>query len=130
MAGDALAALAVGRVLRMELERASGTRLHHTVMAFQTDRIAGLAQVGGVLRPVHIVAGEAAHALQVHLTLNEVVALHAVLVGRTVRPVGERLLAETMLFQVPEIAQPIAGLVADRPVVVPPFDRVATRPSL
>lgn len=64
-----------------------------------------LTQLRRVPGPVHVVAAEAGDAAIIHQALGEVVALHAVLMGRRVREVGERGLAEPLLLQSPEIGE-------------------------
>ena len=59
--------------------------------------------------------------------LDEIVALHAVLVGGAVREMGERLFAQFVLFQFPEILQIQSDVEPDRPVVVFAVDRIGQR---
>ena len=83
VAGDTLAAFAVGSVLRVKRERAAWSRLHHAVVALDRHTsLPGSRKVGLVLRAMRIVTRVAPHALQVHLALHVVVALHSVLVRR------------------------------------------------
>ena len=130
MARDALAALAVGGMLGMELERAARARLQRRAVALQADGVPGQTQVRLVVGPVHVVAGGALHTLQVHLALHVVVALHAVLVRRSFGPMRERRRPQLVFFELPDVGQASAGLVADRPVVVAPLNRIRPRLSL
>ena len=66
---------------------------------------------------MRVMATEASDAVRIHEAGNEVVALHAILVGRPVREMRERCLAEFVLFQFPEIIQTLAQFEADWPVV-------------
>ncbi len=119
MAGHAFVAGTSGRVVRMRFDRRRVRAVRRIrAMAFQAHYVRRLQQVRIVFGAMHIVATEAAHAVRVHLAGNEVVALHPVLVRRSVREMRERLLAELVLFQLPEILQILARLEADRPVVI------------
>ena len=64
-----------------------------------------LDQIGVVAGAMRVVAAEAGDAPPVHHTLDEVVALHPVLVRRAVGEVRERRLAELVLFETPEVLQ-------------------------
>jgi len=72
-------------------------------VTFEAHDVRWLDQQGIVIRTVNIVATGALHTACVHDALNEVVALHAVLVCRAVRKVGECRLAQSMLFELPVI---------------------------
>src|ERR1039458_10269230 len=99
-------------------------------MALQTHRVGGLQELGVVRRALNVVAGEAGDAVIVHGALHEVVALHAVLVSRAVGEVGERGLAEFVLFQLPIIAQVLAYFESDGPIVIYAVERLPERLSL
>ena len=64
-----------------------------------------LTQLRRVPGPVHVMATETGDAAIIHQALDEVVALHAVLMGRRVGEVGEGGLAELVLLQSPEIGE-------------------------
>ena len=66
----------------------------------------------------------------VHHALDEVVSLHAVLVGGAIGEMREGCLAQLVLFQFPEVLQLGADVESYRPVVVFSFDRVVQRLSL
>ena len=87
MARNAFAASAVPRVVRV-LFYARGVRsvLRIGAMARQAKSVPPLTHNSRILRTVRIVATETGNAPRVHETLNEIVALHAVLVSG---PVGE-----------------------------------------
>ncbi len=87
-------------------------------VAFEAEFVAGLEEVGPVLVAVDLVAIEAADLAMVHVALDEVVALHAVLVGGEVGVLQEVGGAGFQLFQLPEVGETLAGEEADGPVVV------------
>lgn len=101
VARHALAALTVGGVLCMKLDRTAGAWLQHGIVALQADGVPGQAQIRLVFGPMHIVAGEAPDALQVHLALHVIVSLHPILVCRPFRPVRERRCAQLVLLELP-----------------------------
>src|SRR4029077_18368546 len=76
------------------------------------------------------VARIAPDPLLVHPAPDEIIPLHPVLVGRPVGPVREGVLAETMFFEIPGCAQPVTGLVAHGPIVVPALERIRARAAL
>jgi hypothetical protein len=102
--GDTSAAFAVGRVLGMKLDRTTWTRLHHAVVALETDGIPRETQVGFVVGAMRVVARITAHTLHVHLALHKVVTLHPILVRGTIWPMRKCFLAQPMLFEAPEVA--------------------------
>src|SRR5271169_6004503 len=74
-----------------------------------------------------VVATVTADAATVHDALDVVIALHSVLMGRTVGEMSERLLAKFVVFQFPEILEIPTRVEADRPVIINAADRVAER---
>ncbi len=74
-------------------------------MAVQADLIAGLAELGVVVRAVHIVATEAGDAATVHDALHEIISLHTIFVGCAVGEMREGGLAELMFLKHPIILQ-------------------------
>ena len=80
--------------------------------------------------PCDIVASEAGDAAAVHHALDEVVALHAVLVRGAVGEMREGGLAELVIFELPEILQIQAHVIADRPVVIFAVDGIRQRAAL
>src|SRR4051794_21763466 len=75
-------------------------------------------------------AARARDAAGIHHALNEVVALHPVLVSGAVAIMRERRLPGLVLFELPEVLQLEADSVADGPVVVAALDGVDQRTSL
>src|SRR6185436_184726 len=130
VARDALAALTGGGMLGVEFERAARARLPCWIVALQTDGVPGHTQIRLVVGPVDVMAGGALDALQVHLALHVVVALHAVLVRRAFRPMREARRAQMVFFELPHVGQPSAGLVTDGPVVVAALNGIGPRLSL
>ena len=97
---------AVGAMMRVRLDarRVRAVRRARAV-AGQAQLLGRLQQIGVVRRAVRVVAAEAGHAARVHQALDEVVALHPVLVRRAVGEVRERRLAELVLLELPEVLQ-------------------------
>lgn len=108
----------------------AGTVGRVRAVALKAQDVGGLQEIRIVFRAVHVMAAEAAHAMGVHQTGNEIIALHPVLMGRAIREVGKRLLAEFMLFQLPEILKGFSGLEANRPIVILSGDGVLERLAL
>ena len=131
VAGNAIAARAAGSVMRVLLD-AGGVRpvLGVGAMAGQADRVSRLAQHRLVFRAVRIVATETGDAARVHEALNEIVALHAVLVRGAVGKMREARFAELVLFKLPKIRKVQSNMEADGPVVVLAFDRIVQRTAL
>src|SRR5689334_6839645 len=73
---------------------------------------------------------EAGYAAVVHEALDEVIALHAILVCCAVGKMGEGGFTKFVLFEFPEVVEIQAYMEADRPIVVLAIDRVRQRPSL
>src|SRR5689334_19405103 len=73
---------------------------------------------------------KAGYAAVVHEALNEVIALHAILVRRAVGKMRERRVTKFMLFEFPEVVEVQAHMEANGPVIVFAIDRVRQRPSL
>src|SRR5271168_4416639 len=99
-------------------------------MTLEAQNICRLQQVGVVIRSVNIMATETAHAVRVHRALHEIVALHPILVRRTVGKMSESLFAQLVLFQLPEILEIQPDLESNRPVVVFTIDGIVPRLSL
>src|ERR1700719_483104 len=106
------------------------TGLRIRAMAVETERIAGLAHHGDVFAAMRVVARGARDAAGVHQALDEIVALHPVLVGGAVGKVGEGGFAQFMFFQLPIIGEILADVKAYRPIVIFAFDRVLERLAL
>jgi hypothetical protein len=99
MARNAFVASAVPRVVRVQFY-ARGVRpvLRIGSMARQAKSITPLTHNSRILRTVRIVATETSNAPRVHETLNEIVALHAVLVSGPVGEVRESRFAELVFL--------------------------------
>src|SRR6267143_1418485 len=79
---------------------------------------------------MNIVAREAGDASAVHYALSEVIALHAILMGGAIGEMREGHLTEGVVFELPKIAEVESDAIADRPVVMLPFDGIGQRASL
>ena len=99
-------------------------------MTGQAHRVSRLAQHRLVFRAVRIVATETRDAACVHEALNEIVALHAVLVSSAVGKMREARFAELVLFKLPKIRKVQSNVEADGPVVILAFDRISQRAAL
>ena len=62
--------------------------------------------------------------------MNEIIALHSILVSGAFWEMRESRLAEGVVFEMPKIAEIESGSIADRPVVIFPFDGIGQRASL
>ena len=99
-------------------------------MTGQAHRVARLAQHRLIFRAVRIVATETRDAARVHEALNEIVALHAVLVRGPVGKMREARFAELVLFKQPKISKIQPNVEADGPVIILSFDRIGQRTPL
>src|SRR5436190_23101887 len=79
---------------------------------------------------MNVVTTEASDAVLVHGALDEVVALHSVLMTCAVREVREGCLAQLVLFELPEVFEVQALVKSNRPVVILSFNRILQRLSL
>ena len=75
-------------------------------MTVETNHCGRLPELGRVLCAVHVMTGRARDAPAIHDTLDEIVALHAVLVCGAVGKVRECGLAERVWLELPKILQP------------------------
>jgi hypothetical protein len=73
---------------------------------------------------MHIVAIEAANLPMIHVALDEIVALHSILVGRQVGELIKVGRAVLELLQLPVVCPPLPRNKTDRPVVIPALDRI------
>ena len=96
-------------------------------VALQAQHIGGLQQVGIVLGAVDVMATVAADAVRIHGALDKIIALHAVLVRRTICEMSESLLAQLVFFQLPEVLQIESNSKANGPVIIRAVDRVRER---
>jgi hypothetical protein len=129
--GYAAAAGTAGRMMGVLLD-GGGARpgLRIRAMATKAKCVAGLTHHSHIVITVRIVAAEARHAAGIHQALNEIVALHPILVRRAVGEMGERGFAELVLLQLPEFIQVLPNLEAYGPIVVFSGDRIRQRLSL
>jgi hypothetical protein len=131
MAIHALAARRTRLVMRMRFDRhRSRTIRRIRVMAFETQHIRGLQQIGIVFGAMHVMATEAAHPMRIHRALHEIIALHPVLVRGAIGEMRECRLAQLVLFQLPEVLQLATYVETHRPVIVFPLNRIVQRLSL
>src|ERR1700683_2781424 len=106
MTGDAAASCRSFFVVRMLFDGSRPWPVQgKRTVAIEAQFIRWLAQLGVVLRTVHIVAARAIHPAPVHHTLHKIISLHTVLVGCAVGVVRECCLAQRMLFELPKILQ-------------------------
>ena len=125
MARNALRAGAPCSMMRVRFDgRCVGTVGRTRTVAHETDLVRGLDQVGIISGAVDIMAAETRDAPPVHEALNEVIALHSILVRGPVGKVREGRLSQFVLLQLPEIAQITALMEPDRPVVIAAFDGI------
>ena len=131
VAGNAFTTRAARRVVGVLLD-ARGMRpvLRIGAVAGQAKPVAGLAHDTWIVRAVRIVATEARDAARVHKAGDEIIALHAVLVRRSIGEVRKRGFPKLVLLEPPKIRQVQADVEADGPVVVFTLDRVSRRPTL
>ena len=106
MACDATAAGGAFFVLGVLFDRGgAGAVQRKWAVAIEAQLVGGFAELRVVIGTVCVMAAEAGDAAAVHQALDEVIALHAVLVCRAIRVVREACLPERELFQLPEIPQ-------------------------
>jgi len=128
---NTVAASAAGLVMSMFLERGSeGAGWGIGAVAIQAQGVSWFPQIRRILGPMHVVAREAGYAMGVHETGDEIVSLHAVLVGRSVRKMCECRFSKLVILKLPIIAQLFRDIVADRPIVILPIDGTGQRTAL
>src|SRR5579862_3186338 len=105
-----------------------GTRAIRTVrgVTAETERRRGLSELRVILRAVRVMARRTRDAPSIHHALDEIVALHAVLVRRAVGIVREVALAEGVRLELPKVLEPQSDVVANRPVIRLPIDKTTT----
>ena len=131
MARNAIVAGAPGTMVSVRFNaRGMGSVGGRWPVAGQTQLIHRLDQVGVVFGSMNIVAIETRHAAAIHDALNEVVALHSILVTRPVGEMHEVRFAEFVLLELPEILQVEPLVETDRPIVILSTNRVAERLAL
>lgn len=131
VAANAFVSWAPWLVVRVRLN-ARGARSVRRMWAVtvETQHIRWFQQIGIILRAMHIVAAEAAHAVGIHHALYKVIPLHAILMRRAIGEMHEGLLTQTVLFQFPEILKVLSHLKAHRPVVISSAKGIVERLSL
>ncbi len=110
-------------VLRVGFDRRGVRAVGRTgSMALEARMTTELQELGVIGGAVHVMAGETRDAVRVHRALHEIVALHAILVGRAIGKMGKGVFTKIVFFQLPEIAQVLAWFVADGPIVIGSVD--------
>jgi len=79
---------------------------------------------------MNIMAREAGDPSAVHYALNEVIPLHAILMSGAIGEMREGHFTEGVVFELPKIAEVESGAIANRPVVILPFNGARQRASL
>lgn len=115
----ALPTWAAGLVVRVLFDRARVRSVRRAwAMAFEAHYVCRFNQQSLVLSPMDVAAAGALHAPRIHDTLDEIIALHPVLVRGAVRKMCERHFTKFVLFKLPEVLQLSAHLESHRPVVI------------
>jgi len=99
-------------------------------VAIETEFAGGLPQLWVIVSAVNIVAGRAGDAAAVHHALDEVVALHPILVCSAIGEVQEIRLPKRDVFELPVVYETKADVIPNRPVVGFAFDEARSRPTL
>lgn len=66
---------------------------------------------------MRIVASKARYPVRIHSALDEIIALHSILMRSPFREMSERCLTQLVFFQFPEVAQTFAHFKSHRPVI-------------
>lgn len=131
MTRDAFASRARLRVTRVRLERRfARTELAAWCVTLEAHCVSGRSQLRLIFRAVNVVTTETRDTMSVHGALDEVVALHPILVRGAVRKVSEGRLAELVIFEPPKILQRFAHLKTNRPVEGSALDWIRERSTL
>src|ERR1700733_172185 len=99
-------------------------------MAVQTEFVGGHPQLRVMACAVHIVACCAGHAMTVHHALNEIIALHTVLMRRAISEMREVGLTQRDVVKLPVVHKTKTGMTATRPVIGLSADESRTGPAL
>src|SRR5579863_2010284 len=99
-------------------------------VAIEAEFVGWLDELCVVVRPVHVVATEASDPTTVHHAPDKIVALHSILMRRSIWEVVEIGRAQCVLFELPIILQLPSHLIPHGPIVVFAFDRGCQRASL
>ena len=104
VAGYTLAAARAGFVMSMLFE-SGGVRADRGAwpVTLETEEAGRFQQIGIIVGPVNVVAAKAFYSAGVHQAGDEIVALHAVLMGRAIGEVSKGRLARLMLLQSPVV---------------------------
>src|SRR5579863_5059713 len=89
-------------------------------MTTEAERVTGNHQIRAIRIAVDIVTVEAAQPAMVHHTLHKVVALHPILVSRSIWPEVKILNSEQRNFKVPNIRKPLSWKESNRPINIVP----------
>ena len=108
VAGDAIAARAVRRVVGVIRNGALQTGGVVLVVAPEAESITLLDQIGFVLVAVNLVAVEAADLAVIHVALDKIIALHAVFVSREVCKLIKVCGAWLQFLELPVIRKPLS----------------------
>jgi hypothetical protein len=93
-------------VMRMFFERSGARAIQREwPVAIQAELVSRLSQLRVVVRAMYVVATEAGDPTAVHHALHKIISLHAILVSRAVRVMGEGRLGQRVLFELPKILQ-------------------------
>ena len=104
MAVDALVAGGAGLVVGVLLQgRGVGSVRGVRAVAGEADGGLGFDEIGSIGAAVRVVATGAGDAVGVHRALDEVVALHPVLVAGAIGKVGEGCFPGLVFFELPEV---------------------------
>lgn len=97
--GNALAAGTGRRVMRMRFNGGSVRPVRRIgAVAVEAQAAGWFAQIGGEFRAVDIVAGEARHAVSIHLAGDKIISLHPVLMGGAIGEMSESRLAQLVFL--------------------------------
>lgn len=106
VASDALAAGTSVLVMCMLGERRCTRSIGRAwAVTIEANLLSGLAQLGVVCGPVHIVACGAGNAPAIHYALHKIVALHSVFVRSAIREEQEVGFSERAVLKFPEILE-------------------------
>src|SRR5947199_9308464 len=77
-----------------------------------------------------IVTTEAGYASRIHHALHKIIALHPILVSRSIWKMRERRLAQLVFFQFPEVLEIETDVETHRPIVILAFNGTLYRLAL
>ena len=129
VAGNALAARTVGRVMSVLTDSAVQTGRIQASMAAETERISTYGESGDGAA-VHLMAIEATDLTVIHVALHEIVALHAVFVRCEIGELIEVGCAGLGVLELPVVGQSVACGEAHRPVIVAAIEGIGEGAAL